>query len=919
MLQAATALHDNRNGIFVLYLNIIISMRKHLYIFLFASLVILSVLFIQAEAKQSSNPIIAWQELPDLPNPVGVAGAVTGVIDDNLIVAGGANFPDGKPWEGAEKIYHDQIYLLEEIDEELRWYTDPSLTLPAPIGYGVTFEVDDGLIVAGGTDGEVVYREVFLLQLDDDRSVSITEFPALPVPLAFSTGVQINDVIYVAGGQESKENPVATDHFFSLDLNNPEEGWQNLPAWPGPNRVLAVAQVQSDGLDEQLYLFGGRDVHEDGNMTVLQDGYSFHPTSKNWEELESAREIPSLMGSTGVRYGDSHLLFFGGDDGESLLKRLEIAAEIDSLDQRIESGEGNRSGQTEERNRLQEELVYILEHESTFSREIRAYHAITDTWTVVGELPEDAPVTTTAVRWRGGIVLPSGEISPGVRSNKVWQAEVEQESIGFGAVNYTIIGVYMMLLIYMGYYFSKREDATDEYFLAGQRIPWWAAGMSIYATQLSAITFISVPAVAFSANWLVYPGYITIFLMVPVVIAFYLPFFRRLNITTAYEYLEKRFGLMVRLFGSLSFIIFQLGRMSVLVFLPALVITAILGMNLYVAIVLMGIFSIIYTVMGGMEAVIWTDVIQVVVLVFGILYSLGFIIWYVGGVGPIYEIAMADSKLLMFDWRLSATDLVTWSIFIGTFALQFGPYTTDQAVIQRYLTTKNEKEAAKSLWTNGIISIPTGFLFFALGVCLYVFYKLSPELMHLGMQNDQVFPLFIGQQLPVGLAGLVIAGIFAASMSSLDSSMHSISTAWTIDFYKRFNPDADEKSRLRLAKIVVVTVGVFGTATACLLAMFPIQSLYFLFQEIVGLLSSALAGIFILGIFTERTNSPGVIIGAVFSLSVMAFVKFQTGIHFYVYPIIGIPACIIVGYLASYFFKPESKNLSGLTYRKLLD
>jgi solute:Na+ symporter, SSS family len=349
----------------------------------------------------------------------------------------------------------------------------------------------------------------------------------------------------------------------------------------------------------------------------------------------------------------------------------------------------------------------------------------------------------------------------------------------------------------------------------------------------------------------------------------------------------------------LSFIIFQLGRMSVMVFLPALVITAIIGMDIYVAIILMGIFSIVYTVMGGMEAVVWTDVIQVVVLVFGIMYSLGFIIAHVGGVGPIYEIAMTDSKLLMFDWSFSFTDLVTWSIFLGTFALQFGPYTTDQAVIQRYLTTKNEKEASKSIWTNGIISVPTGFLFFALGVCLYVFYKMSPDLIHLGMQNDQIFPLFIGQQLPGGLSGLVIAGIFAASMSSLDSSMHSISTAWTVDFYRRFNPDLKRKSGSGLQNCGF-DCGPFGTAMACVLAMFPIQSLYFLFQEIVGLLSSALAGIFILGIFTERASSKGVIIGALISLIVMAFVKFQTGIHFYVYPLIGMPVCIIVGYLFSF-------------------
>jgi solute:Na+ symporter, SSS family len=875
---------------------------------------------IMSDGKNGPEASITnWHILPDLPDSLGVAGAFSGLAGGGLIVAGGANFPAGVPWEDGVKTYHDRIFLLEKNGADYEWYTDESMKLPRPLGYGVTAQTDQGLILAGGTDGTDVFSDVYLLRYDRAaRSVEFKELPSLPVPLAFSSGAVLGSTLYVAGGQESKQNPVATSHFFSLDLSQlslPGTRWETLEAWPGQNRVLAVSASQSDGQNQRFYLFGGRDVHEDGSMEILQDGFSYNPASGEWEEITSGREERSVMAGTALAYGDSHILIFGGDDGVMLRKRLDIASRIDGLDTMPDEA-GDMDLQSE-RDSLQAELIRILEEESAFSRDILAYHTITDTWSVAGEMPHPSPVTTNAVWWDGNILLASGEISPGVRTSRVWSGSIERESVDFGIVNYSILGVYMLLLIGMGYYFSRRENLTDEFFLAGQRIPWWAAGMSIYATQLSAITFIAIPAVAFSTNWLVYPGYITIFLMVPIVVMFYLPFFRRLNITTAYEYLEKRFSLAVRLFGSLSFIIFQLGRMSVMVFLPALVITAIIGIDIYVAIILMGIFSIVYTVMGGMEAVVWTDVIQVVVLVFGILYSLGFIIAHVGGVGVIYDIAMTDSKLLMFDWSLSFTDLVTWSIFLGTFALQFGPYTTDQAVIQRYLTTKDEKEAAKSLWTNGIISIPTGFLFFALGVCLYVFYKMSPDLIHVGMQNDQIFPLFIGQQLPVGLSGLVIAGIFAASMSSLDSSMHSISTAWTVDFYRRFNPGSSEKKRLILAKIVVVIVGIFGTMMACVLAMFPIQSLYFLFQEIIGLLSSALAGIFILGIFTERASSKGVIIGAVISLLVMAFVKFQTGIHFYVYPLIGMPVCIIVGYIFSLLLPSEEKSLDGLTYRKL--
>lgn len=576
----------------------------------------------------------------------------------------------------------------------------------------------------------------------------------------------------------------------------------------------------------------------------------------------------SIMGGTAMSYGESYVLVFGGDEGRALKRRLELTQKINELEKSLtsSSGEGSSSVLKNKIDSAKSELINVLKYKSGFSRDIFAYHTITDTWVIVGKLPAPSPVTTTAVQWDGNIIIPTGEISPGVRTDKVWKGTITPETPGFGFINYSVIGFYLILMVAVGIYFSKRENATDDFFLAGKRIPWWAAGLSIYATQLSAITFIAVPAIPFATNWEVYPGYITILLLVPIVITFYLPFFRRLNVTTAYQYLEKRFNLGVRLFGSISFIIFQLGRMSVVVFLPALAITAILGINIYLAIILMGVFATIYTTLGGMEAVIWTDVIQVVILVAGMIYSLIFIVAHVGGIDIIYNIALHDSKLQMFDWRLSYTDLVTWSIFLGTFALQFGPYTTDQAVVQRYLTTKNEKEAAKSLWINGIISVPTGLLFFVLGTCLYVFYKLNPELLSVGMQTDQVFPLFIGQQLPVGFAGLVIAGIFSASMSSLDSSMHSISTAWTVDFHERFNPGSTEEYRLGLARKVVVIVGLFGTAMACILASFPIQSLYFLFQEIIGLLGSALAGVFMLGIFTSSATGRGVLIGAFASL-----------------------------------------------------
>ena len=185
-----------------------------------------------------------------------------------------------------------------------------------------------------------------------------------------------------------------------------------------------------------------------------------------------------------------------------------------------------------------------------------------------------------------------------------------------------------------------------------------------------------------------------------------------------------------------------------------------------------------------------------------------------------------------------------------------------------------------------------------------------------GMQNDGVFPLFIANHLPPGVAGLVIAGIYSASMSSLDSSMHSVSTVVTVDFYKRFSKTYTEKQAMKVAKGVTVIVGILGTGVACLMAAFPIASLFFFFQEIVGLFGSALTGIFILGIFFKKANWVGTLTGALASVLVLIFVKYNTPMNFYIYPLIAIPVCVIVGYLVSILVPVKDTVSADLVYHR---
>ena len=459
--------------------------------------------------------------------------------------------------------------------------------------------------------------------------------------------------------------------------------------------------------------------------------------------------------------------------------------------------------------------------------------------------------------------------------------------------------MYLGGLVALGFYFSRREKGTDDFFLAGRRIPWWAAGLSIYATQLSAITYVSIPATAFSQNWLTFIGQCAIPIMVPLFIFCYLPFYRRLQLTTVYEYLERRFHRIVRWYGSVSFVGFQLARMAMVVYLPAIALSAVTGWDVVQCILVMGILSTLYTVLGGIEAVIWTDVLQVFVLWGGILIAAVLAVTGAGGWEVATEVTANYEKWQWFDGSTNPAVMSTWAILIGSCFLQFGPYTTDQAVVQRYLTTPNERDAARGLWLNAVLAVPFSIVFFAVGTFLFAYFHEVPSSLDVGMQNDRVLPLFVVQKLPVGLSGLVIAGIFAASMSTLDSSIHSIATTVSHDFYKIIFPNASPRASLLAARILTLIAGIAGTASALLLASMDIQSVFLLFQKALGLVSSALAGVFILGIFTKRANAAGALAGAASCVLTLYLAETQTQWVFYWHSVLGILTCVGVGYLVS--------------------
>jgi solute:Na+ symporter, SSS family len=833
-------------------------------------IVLLASGFCAAACSAPPGELSPWIELAPLPDAHGFAGPFAGVHNGALIVAGGANFPGAAVWDGGEKVWYDSVWVLERPDGQ--WKSAGKL--PRRLGYGVSFTTPRGVVCVGGSNAQQHYGDVFLLRGEQGK-LETSPLPPLPHPCANFCGAMLGDTLYVAGGLESPQSAAALKTFWSLKLSGGDHQWQQLPSWPGPGRMSAVAAAG----DQAFYLISGAELTTDaaGQTTrgYLRDAYRYQP-EKGWKRIADVPQAVVAAPSPAPPLGQSSFLVIGGDDG--------------SLQQ-----------------------FSPLEQHPGFSRTVLAYHTLTDTWKPLGEAPV-SHVTTTIVPWHQRLVMPSGEIRPGVRSASVWAYRPSYTKAAFGWLNYSMLVVYLLAMVAIGWSCSQRNKNTNDFFRGGQRIPWWAAGLSIFATMLSSITFMAIPAAAYVTGWNLFLANSYI-LITPLVVLVFLPFYRALDVTSAYEYLELRFNLATRLVGSSLFMLFQCGRIAIALYLPALALATVSDFDIQTCIVVMAALCIVYTVVGGIEAVIWTDVVQALILLGGAVLSLGFLLWRVeGGLAETVRVAAGNERFFeTVDWSWDLTVGSGWVILVGSLFHNLFPYTASQDVVQRYLTTPDQRTAARSIWLNAIIAVPAQAIFFAIGTALFVFYKQHPARLEPSLQNDAIFPFFIMSELPVGVAGLLVAGIFAAAQSTLSSSMNSIATAYVTDFHRRLWPGRSDAGYLRVARGVTLAVGVVGAGVALVMANTDIRSIYATFLEVLGLLGGTLSGLFMLGIFSRRASAGGALVGAVASAVVVFSIRLNYPLNVYAYAPIGLTTCVVVGYLVSLVRPPSPQSLAGLT------
>lgn len=849
---------------------------------------------------------------PEQINQRGLAGSYSGIINNKLVVAGGANFPDSLPWEGGTKHYWSDIYVLSLNGEE-EWKVFPD-TMPRELAYGESITLSEGILLIGGENSNGVYKNVYLLQLNgENMEPSFMAWPDLPVPLTNMTGALIDNKIYIAGGQEKLGEGPATSHFFVLDLHNKLDGWKRLKPWPGPPRAFAVSAGQSDGFDNAFYLFSGRNFGPERPTEILLDGYEYNPRLDRWKKIDTpdGPQFPVMAGSA-MASGENHILFIGGDDGALMKRQIALQQELDSL--------RSTGGNSVSIDSLSNEILNNLNTHPGFSRDVLFYHTITNTVTKSGEVPFAVPVTTNLIQTGERFLITSGEVRPGVRTPEILSGKFVTTRRSLGWINSLVIAIYFGILVWMGWFFSKRQKNTNDYFRGGKQVPWWLVGLSIFGTALSAITFMAIPAKAYATDWSYIILNAGIIAVAPLIILLCIPFYRKLDITTAYEYLEQRFNVAARLVASVSFILFQVGRMGVVLFLPAIALNVVTGIDIYLCIGMMGIFSLIYTMLGGIEAVIWTDALQVVVLLGGAILAVILISFGVeGGFTEIISKGIADGKFHLGDLSTDLQNPTLLTLVIAALFVNLTTYGTDQTMVQRYVSTETEKMAGKSIWTNAILTIPGSLIFFFVGTALYVFYKDNPLLVSpVVTGGDSIFPWFIYTQMPPGIVGLLIAGIFAAAMSTLSSSMNSAATAYSVDMHFRFGW-SDKINGLRLARIATLVLGVAGILAGLMMATWDIKSLWDEFQRILGLILGGIGGLFFLGLLTKRANGIGAMIGLLGSILVQVWISQQGYVHLLLYAATGFISCFILGYAASLLIPAKDRDITHLTIYSLWD
>lgn len=489
-------------------------------------------------------------------------------------------------------------------------------------------------------------------------------------------------------------------------------------------------------------------------------------------------------------------------------------------------------------------------------------------------------------------------------------------------VDLVVFVVYLLGVIALGcsFYFRKGSaDAADAFTSGAGRLPAWAVGMSIFATFVSSISFLGLPAKAYAGNWNAFVFSLSIPVASWMAVKFFVPLYRSLNSASAYSYLETRFGPWARVYASLCYLVTQVARMGTILYLLALPMNALLGWSIPLLIVVAGLGTLLYCAMGGIQAVIWTDAVQGLVLIAGTVLCLAVLLFSMpGGVGQAWEIASAADKMSLGSWSLMDWGSETfWVCLIYGIFINLQNYGIDQNYIQRYITARNHRDAVRSTLFGSLLYVPVSFLFFLIGTAMFAYYQAQPDLLpaEIAARPDYILPYFIVKGLPVGITGLLIAAIFAAGMSTVSTSLNSGATILLEDYYKRFiKRDAHGTQALRVLQAATVLLALLGVG--CALAMMRVKSALEAWWGMQSVFSGGMLGLFLLGYFSKKARNAEAAIGVVLGVLVIAWISvwqkmfpLPVKLHTYLAIVLGTTVIFVAGFALTYLFKGRGEGI----------
>jgi SSS family solute:Na+ symporter len=489
-------------------------------------------------------------------------------------------------------------------------------------------------------------------------------------------------------------------------------------------------------------------------------------------------------------------------------------------------------------------------------------------------------------------------------------------------VDLAVVCLYLVGVLAYGCWFMRRTRTPDQFMAAGRKIPGWAVGLSIFGTYVSSISFLALPGKAYGSNWNAFVFSLALPLTTWIAVRWFVPFYRRSGEISAYAHLEHRFGPWARTYAALCYVLTQIARMGTIMYLLALALSPLIGWSMVTLILITSVLVIAYTLVGGMEAVIWTDVVQSVILIAGALACLAILCFNMpAGPAQIFEIASHHQKFSLGSTSLDVADPAFWAESTFWVVLVYGVFMNlqnfgiDQSYVQRYQTARSDRDAARSVWSGALLYLPVSALFFFIGTALFAFYTARPELLpdavRTGGKADAVFPHFIVTQLPVGVTGLVLAAIFAAAQSTLASSINCSATLILRDGYQRyFRRGADERECLIVLKTASFGVGFLGTLAA--LAMMHVRSALDAWWQLAGIFSGGMLGLFLLGIISRRARNPEAVTGVLLGLAIIiymtfspawtgAMARFRSPFHSFLIVVMGTLAILLAGLILSRF------------------